>query len=231
MPIYDPESDYAYVQNATLVSTRIPGENVEKDGFSSARTFFEWITTSPICIELNRPCRSGEEIIVDYSWMDHNTRTIPPATPNSPSTPQTPKSPASTAQRHVAHGARRSPRLLAAEKTPTATDMSPVTENKNSSTVPETLHGNEEQTESVCAECGRKADRGHKCDVCNKLMHGCCGIGIGEEGYGQIRRCKIHPKGPQAAADNKKRKTSKVSLFHQQPEKKQNCNRPFNADR
>jgi hypothetical protein len=45
-------------------------ENVEIDGFSSVQTFLNWVTAFPVAIELNRPCRSGEEIIIDYSWMD-----------------------------------------------------------------------------------------------------------------------------------------------------------------
>jgi hypothetical protein len=69
MPIIDPTSDYSYVQNGNLVCTRLVGENVDVDGFSCSDAFLNWVTAYPVAIELNRPCRSGEEIIVDYSWM------------------------------------------------------------------------------------------------------------------------------------------------------------------
>lgn len=43
-----------------------------------------------------------------------------------------------------------------------------------------------------CGECGGEVGSVHKCPVCNKNMHGFCGIGIGEEGFGQLRRCTKH---------------------------------------
>lgn len=43
---------------------------------------------------------------------------------------------------------------------------------------------------SLC-ECGAAAGKGHQCDICTRFMHGFCGTGIGPEGYGQVRRCKV----------------------------------------
>jgi len=43
-----------------------------------------------------------------------------------------------------------------------------------------------------CGECGQDVGSVHKCPVCNKNMHGFCGVGIGEEGFGQLRKCTKH---------------------------------------
>ena len=43
-----------------------------------------------------------------------------------------------------------------------------------------------------CAECGGFVDGKHRCDICKRQLHGCCGIGIGDECSTQIRRCKTH---------------------------------------
>jgi hypothetical protein len=41
-----------------------------------------------------------------------------------------------------------------------------------------------------CVECnGGDVSGVHRCDLCDGFMHGFCGEGIGEEGYGQCRRC------------------------------------------
>jgi hypothetical protein len=41
-----------------------------------------------------------------------------------------------------------------------------------------------------CAECGLDTGGIHKCPGCNSNMHGFCGTGVGDEGYGQKRTCK-----------------------------------------
>ena len=40
-----------------------------------------------------------------------------------------------------------------------------------------------------CPECGLLVGPVHKCDTCLRNMHGYCGRPMGEEGYGQLRRC------------------------------------------
>jgi hypothetical protein len=40
-----------------------------------------------------------------------------------------------------------------------------------------------------CPECGILVGSVHKCDTCLRNMHGYCGQPMGEEGYGQLRRC------------------------------------------
>ncbi len=40
-----------------------------------------------------------------------------------------------------------------------------------------------------CAGCGLPVSNIHTCDVCKHNMHVYCGIGIGEEGFGQKIRC------------------------------------------
>ena len=41
----------------------------------------------------------------------------------------------------------------------------------------------------MCAGCGLPVCNIHRCDVCKHNMHVYCGIGIGEEGFGQKIRC------------------------------------------
>lgn len=43
----------------------------------------------------------------------------------------------------------------------------------------------------LCRGCGRVCGDAHKCDICGSNMHPFCGRGIGEEGHGQIIRCRI----------------------------------------
>ena len=42
-----------------------------------------------------------------------------------------------------------------------------------------------------CCECDEDVsqDGSHKCIDCNRVIHAFCGDAIGEEGYGQTRRC------------------------------------------
>ena len=46
----------------------------------------------------------------------------------------------------------------------------------------------------TCRGCGRVCRSSHKCDECGSNMHPFCGRQIGEEGYGQIIRCRICDK-------------------------------------
>ncbi len=48
----------------------------------------------------------------------------------------------------------------------------------------------DEPDEGHCKECGDDVDGSHFCDRCGAPMHAFCGTGIGEEGYGQKRRCR-----------------------------------------
>jgi hypothetical protein len=41
----------------------------------------------------------------------------------------------------------------------------------------------------TCRECNGEVEGAHFCDRCEQAMHGFCRQGIGEEGYGQKRRC------------------------------------------
>lgn len=41
-----------------------------------------------------------------------------------------------------------------------------------------------------CVGCGLTVGPAHKCDICHRNMHVFCGRGIGEEGHGQLVRCK-----------------------------------------
>lgn len=43
----------------------------------------------------------------------------------------------------------------------------------------------------LCRGCGKTAGPAHKCDGCGSHMHPFCGQPIGEEGHGQIIRCKV----------------------------------------
>jgi hypothetical protein len=47
-----------------------------------------------------------------------------------------------------------------------------------------------DMTTAPCAHCGAQVGSVHKCSGCKKNMHGFCGTGVGEEGYGQERTCK-----------------------------------------
>ena len=47
---------------------------------------------------------------------------------------------------------------------------------------------------NVCRGCSRVCGSGHKCDRCGSNMHPFCGRPIGEEGHGQIIRCRICDK-------------------------------------
>ena len=41
-----------------------------------------------------------------------------------------------------------------------------------------------------CADCGELVGNVHRCPGCDSNMHSFCGIGVGDEGYGQQRTCK-----------------------------------------
>ena len=197
MPLIDPTSDSSFVHNATLVSTRVETANVEKEGFPTSSSFLDWITNAPIAIQLNRPCRSGEEIVVDYRWLFEKELGVdetltPPYL--SPDTPQ--------------HTTKKSPRLLAtqtaakvsAKAVTSLLIQSPCSaeEEKNSGTPTtnaspdcveeETPNFSKEERDRVenCAECSKEVAGLHKCDKCKRKMHGYCGIGIGDEMSTQV---------------------------------------------
>ena len=41
-----------------------------------------------------------------------------------------------------------------------------------------------------CADCGEVVGNVHRCPGCDSNMHAFCGIGVGDEGYGQKRICE-----------------------------------------
>lgn len=53
-----------------------------------------------------------------------------------------------------------------------------------------------------CADCGELVGDVHRCPGCDCNMHAFCGIGVGDEGYGQQRTCKkcVAPATTAAAA-------------------------------
>ena len=53
---------------------------------------------------------------------------------------------------------------------------------------PEEVESNTERPQSnACGDCGAHAGPVHLCDKCGCHMHGFCGRGIGEEGYGSVK--------------------------------------------
>ena len=229
MPL-DPHADYSLVHNAALVSVKVEAFNVEKDGFPNSQLFLDWITNGPIAIKLNRPCRSGEEIVVDYPLFTKDFEIDPSSTPTI--------SPAKT---------RQSPRLQAkVTGTPISAKAvvnleidSPVSgsEEKISGTpsgefaILEDFSKEEADREENCAECTNKVKGLHKCDVCKRKMHGFCGVGIGEERSTQVRRCKVQPckkTASDSVSKSNKRKPA-VSLFQPPPSEKEQTGAPAPA--
>ncbi|CAN0008561.1 unnamed protein product, partial [Heterosigma akashiwo] len=49
-----------------------------------------------------------------------------------------------------------------------------------------------DETLAPCGECGVDVGSVHKCPDCAAHMHAFCGAGVGEENYGQPRRCTAH---------------------------------------
>jgi hypothetical protein len=47
-----------------------------------------------------------------------------------------------------------------------------------------------DMTTAPCAQCGAQFGSGHEFSGCKKNMHGLCGTGVGEEGYGQAQTCE-----------------------------------------
>ena len=51
-------------------------------------------------------------------------------------------------------------------------------------------------TDGNCHVCFGEVSGAHKCITCHRAVHVFCGVGIGEEGYGQsVKCCKCHDRG------------------------------------
>ena len=97
-----------WVQNAAIAACKVKRLNVEANGFPNYDTFHKWATASPVVIKLNRPCRKGEEIIIDYELAAPGNSKAPAAQNEKKSTP-----PAAAAN-------TRNPAAVAPKKTPSA---------------------------------------------------------------------------------------------------------------
>ena len=80
-----------------------------------------------------------------------------------------------------------------------------------------------------CGDCGNPASPGHVCPDCGVVMHGCCGVGVGEEGYGQPRRCKdcvdtaaVHAAVQGAIKRVRERESGRAATAATPPPKKRN---------
>ena len=51
-----------------------------------------------------------------------------------------------------------------------------------------------------CAVCKILTDNSHRCITCRRPVHGCCGLAVGEEGYGQQRLCVECDQSPSGSA-------------------------------
>lgn len=236
-PIIDPESDYAFVQNGALVCTRVPGECVDRDGFSSSSVFLDWVTQFPVCIELNRPCRSGEEIVVDYSWIGKlheefepdleaqstvqspalirksprlQEKAAPKEVKNTTSSKRAKKLPVESVEVEVESVEVELEGQLEKKESPTPDIQSPVVDEREA----RVAEGNRLEP---CGECGNQVGGLHKCDVCKKKMHGFCGLPIGEEGSTQARRCTSHKEEVTPQQGKNPKKALAVSLFKPPP--------------